>query len=226
MSKSGFCWFWVLAVIPDLSNCLHIFNYFYFIYPFIYNLWIIFFVFIITFFYLNFDFFFLLLVWKTSSEPSWKPHTPTPGIWPVLCSLIKDFKAYSKKSRARVYSLMPSWLPALEDGWCLEKTTTLIARYDGLQTINPFSLLYIVYPDLITLFLWLNTADQHVPAVQNPVRLVSPGCRERSHPGTKTRPFPALRHAGLGHRLVVVWVLPSHSSAVAAVVHDLPLPRQ
>lgn len=50
MSKSGFCWFWVLAVIPDLSNCLHIFNYFYFIYPFIYNLWIIFFVFIITFF--------------------------------------------------------------------------------------------------------------------------------------------------------------------------------
>lgn len=73
---------------------------------------------------------FYFIVWRTNSEPSWKPHTPTRATWRTLSSRTKDFKLCRRSSRGRLCSLTPSWLRALEDGWCLETTTTSIVRCD------------------------------------------------------------------------------------------------
>lgn len=57
-----------------------------------------------------------LVAWRRSSEPSWRPLTPIPATWPTLCSHIKDSMPCSRRSREKVYSLTPFWLPVSEDG--------------------------------------------------------------------------------------------------------------
>lgn len=69
-------------------------------------------------------------------------------------------------------------------------------------------------------------SDQHVLAVQNPVRTVSASGGERMDPPAQTRPFSPVCHPGMGHCPVAVWVLPTHPPAVPAVLNELPLPWQ